>query len=108
MKFCKKCGSLTLPKKEKSRTIMVCPKCGTKDQEAAETTISEKVKKEDELKMEVVDEEKDTAYPLVDKACPKCGHKKAYYWEIQTRASDEPATQFFKCERCKHTWRVYD
>ena len=55
-----------------------------------------------------IEEDKDTAYPLVDKECPKCGNKKAYFWEIQTRASDEPATQFFKCEKCKHTWRHYD
>ena len=57
--------------------------------------------------MDVIEEEA-TAYPLVDRTCPKCSHDKAYFWEIQTRASDEPATQFFKCEKCKHTWRHYD
>ena len=35
----------------------------------------------------------------------KCGGKEAYYWLIQTRSADEPPTQFFKCVKCKHTWR---
>lgn len=108
MMFCKKCGGITIPKKEGSKTIMLCPKCGAKNKDEAETTISETVKTDNKMKMDVVDEDKSAAYPLVDKECPKCGHNKAFYWEIQTRASDEPATQFFKCEKCKHTWRHYD
>ncbi len=30
MEFCKKCGSLMLPKKEKNKTILICSKCGHK------------------------------------------------------------------------------
>jgi len=37
--------------------------------------------------------------------CPKCGHKEAETWQIQMRSSDEPATHFFRCIKCKHTWR---
>ena len=40
--------------------------------------------------------------------CPKCRHKKAYYWTVQTRAGDEAETKFLKCEKCSHTWRDYD
>lgn len=100
MQFCPKCGSILIPKKEMSS----CPKCSYKSKEVAEE-IKETVKKT--AKVEIIHEEK-TAYPLVDQECPKCKHKKAYFWEIQTRAGDEAATQFFKCEKCKHTWRHYD
>lgn len=51
-------------------------------------------------------ENKDTM-PVVDSLCPKCGNPKAYWWEQQTRAADEAATQFFRCTKCSHTWRKY-
>ena len=105
MLFCPKCGSLLRPEKKGNKKIMACS-CGFKSEEAESITIKETVEKE--KKIEVVEEDKDTAYPLVDQECPKCKHKKAYFWEIQTRASDEPATKFFKCEKCKHTWRDYN
>ena len=61
---------------------------------------------DDSGKVEVISEEKEVL-PLVSAECTKCGHSMAYHWEIQTRAADEPATRFFKCEKCKHTWREY-
>ena len=106
MLFCPKCGSLMKPKTEGKKKMMVCS-CGYKTTEVEGATIKETVSEKVKPRMEVVEEEKG-AHPLVDKVCPKCGHDKAYFWEIQTRAADEPATQFFKCEKCKHTWRHYD
>ena len=40
--------------------------------------------------------------------CEKCGNKEAFYWQIQTRAGDEPMTRFYRCTKCKETWREYD
>ena len=101
--FCPKCRSILLPKKEG----LVCLRCGYKAKGEKEKTIKEKIKKE--KKLEVVHKEEAEHLPISkEMECPKCGHKGAYYWEIQTRASDEPATRFFKCEKCKHTWREYD
>ncbi len=85
---------------------MVCS-CGFKTTEVEGAKIKETVKKESKPALAIIEKEQE-AYPLVDQECPKCHHDKAYFWEIQTRASDEPATQFFKCEKCKHTWRHYD
>ena len=104
MFFCPKCGSILKPRQEGSKKTMVCS-CGFKTTEVEGSTITETIEKE-EAKMDVVEEEQ-SAYPLVAQECPKCMHDKAYFWEIQTRASDEPATKFFKCEKCKHTWRDY-
>lgn len=105
MQFCPKCGSILMPKKQASKTILACPRCSYKTKDIEKTEIKEKVAATKTL--DIVEEEKE-ALPLVDRECPKCKHTKAYFWEIQTRAGDEAATQFFKCEKCKHTWRHYD
>jgi len=104
MQFCKKCGAIMMPKKEGTKTFFHCSTCKTKQEGSG--IITEKAKS-DVKKIEVIDESKQEIYPLVDIDCSKCGHKKAYFWEIQTRAGDEPATKFYKCEKCKYTWRDY-
>ena len=91
-----------MPKDLKGKKVLACS-CGHK-QSAEGSEIRETPKKAAEI--EVV-EEQETIYPLVEQECPKCKHKKSYTWEIQTRAADEAATKFFKCEKCTHTWREY-
>ncbi len=54
----------------------------------------------------VIGEEK-SVNVIVDAECKKCGHKKAEYWETQTRSVDEPPTRFHKCVKCGHIWREY-
>ena len=93
-----------MPKKEKTKTIMICS-CGYTDKKIQKLELKEEVKQEREI--EAVEEQIEI-YPLVDDIeCPKCSHTKAYFWEIQTRASDEPATKFLRCEKCRHIWRDY-
>ena len=106
--FCQKCGSILVVKdanKKNKKRMLVCSSCGKK---AGETdfTLSEDVKKKNR-KMEIVEDNPAESLPLTDQECPECGHKKAYHWSVQTRASDEPETRFFRCEKCKHTWREY-
>ncbi len=101
--FCPKCGSLLMPKKEEGKKIMACS-CGFKDKNAETNKIKEVVEKNREV--EVVDEANETL-PKTEAECSKCGHNEAYFWMIQTRASDEPETRFFRCGKCKYTWREY-
>lgn len=101
--FCPKCGSLLRPKDFKGKRLLACS-CGYKDQKSEKIELSEK--KTVSSNVDVVDKEVEV-YPLTDVECPKCKHGKAHYWTVQTRASDEPETKFFKCEKCKHTWRDY-
>ena len=101
--FCPKCGSILLPKKEGSKKVLVCS-CGYKESKAESATLKDKPKTQKDV--EVVDKEVET-HPITKAECPKCGHNEAYYWEVQTRASDEPATKFLKCVKCKHVWRDY-
>lgn len=102
MKFCPKCKSILLPKKENGGVVFACH-CGYS--EKGEGKIREAVTQEVK-EIGVVDKDIETL-PVVKAKCPHCKHEEAYNWEIQTRAGDEAATQFFKCRKCSHTWREY-
>ena len=95
-----------MPKKEGSKTVVRCS-CGYKSKDNVKIELKESVKQEEKINKEAVDEDFETL-PLTDAECPKCKHKKAYFWEVQTRAADEAPTKFLKCEKCKHIWRDYN
>ncbi|MFP4523289.1 MAG: transcription factor S [Candidatus Nanoarchaeia archaeon] len=103
MMFCPECGSLLKTKKVDEKTHQVCS-CGFTT-EAEHKKITENVDTNDDI---AIIEDIDNVNPLADATCEKCGHNKAYWWLQQTRSGDEPETKFFKCEKCKHTWREYD
>ncbi len=102
MKFCPKCKALLVPKMEGTKSVYRCS-CGYKEG-ATEVVLTESVKKAEEVPEAVKDV---SPHPLTEVECPKCHHRKAYYWMVQTRASDEPETKFYKCENCEHIWRDY-
>ena len=106
--FCKKCGGLLIPKTVGKKRKLVCLKCGYEKEIGKETKtkISEPVKKEKEI--EVIEKNNEENLPITDEKCPKCGNNKAYFWLLQTRASDEPETKFLKCTKCGHVWRDYE
>jgi transcription factor S len=104
MIFCKKCGSLLIPKKKAGKNVMACSSCGKVFEEAG-GVIKEEIRDRSPA-VEVIEKEIETL-PLVEADCQACGHNKGYFWEIQTRAADEPATRFYKCEKCKKIWREY-
>lgn len=100
MEFCPKCGAVLIEK----RKNFGCARCNYSTKEKVKLKTSEKV----DAKTEVAVIKKDTkTLPVVNEKCKKCGHDKAYFWTIQTRAGDEAETKFFKCLNCEHTWREY-
>jgi transcription factor S len=105
MKFCDKDGGLLIPDKSGKKKL-VCVKCNKKYPLA-----KDKVVLKEEIKsgggVEVVDSDPEVN-PKIDIECPKCGHGKAYFWSLQTRASDEGETSFYKCIKCSNKWRRYD
>ena len=101
MEFCEKCGSIIKVEGDKA----FCANCGAKSKKKPKIEAVESIKKKEQI--EIIDEEADNTYPIVQIDCPKCKHKKAYFWTSQTRASDEHETKFYKCEKCKYTWRKY-
>jgi DNA-directed RNA polymerase subunit M len=105
MEFCKKCGSIMIPDKKGRTTYMMCRSCKYRTSKAVrDIKITEDVKVKDKI---VVLEKDETLLPITDAVCPQCEHKKAYWWMQQTRESDEPPTQFFRCVKCQHVWREY-
>ena len=103
--FCKKCGSLLVPEKsEDGKVKFICRKCGTGSR-SKDLKIKTVNPKKD--KIHFVSKKETETLPTVRQKCPECGKMKAYFWIIQTRAADEPATKFFRCVSCEHTWRDY-
>ena len=104
MKFCPKCEV----KLKKSTSGLQCSKCGY--------TEGEKVKQ----RKKIVDDsesikefnvfegnEGEESHPTIKIECEKCGNDEAVWWMLQTRSADEPTTQFYRCSKCRHTWRNY-
>ena len=104
--FCPKCGSILMPKTDSNKTKMHCNSCGYSSKEKTDVLIKEKVLIGNKEKIGIVDKKIETD-PKTEAECPKCGNLEAYYWLVQTRAGDEPETQFFRCTKCSHQWRNY-
>jgi DNA-directed RNA polymerase subunit M len=101
MEFCPKCGGMIVVEGEKA----FCPKCKYRPKKKPKIQSSEKV--EQKKQIVVINEAEGTTEPIVEIICQKCKNKKAYFWTSQTRSSDEAETKFYKCTKCRHTWRVY-
>jgi len=100
--FCEKCGSLMLPKDKK----LVCTKCSEEKEilNTEEFKLTRKGKKNNKL---LILEDNIKTLPTIRAECPKCGNMLAEWWLLQTRKADEAETRFFRCTKCKFTWREY-
>lgn len=103
MMFCPKCGGILIPKVENNKKTMHC-RCGYTTKHVEVVVLTEKMREKESI---AVVEKEIEPHPITLVACPKCKHSRAYYWTVQTRASDEPETKFLKCEKCEHVWRDY-
>ena len=99
--FCPECGSLLMPKQVKGKSVKACS-CGY--EEGGSLEFNEKKKVRGDI---AVIEKEEEIHPITKEDCPKCGHDEARWWTVQTRSADEPETKFFKCTKCKRTWRDY-
>ena len=102
MEFCPKCGIILVKKNDK----FVCSKCNyIKDNVVM--TAKEKMKEKKASEGIHISQGEENNLPVVKATCPKCKNETAYFWCVQTRGGDEAETSFFKCTKCKHTWRSY-
>lgn len=101
MEFCPKCGSILVQKTKR----FSCPKCNYVTDNKIKLTSTEKIAAKQ--KVNVLREEQTNVWPTVKETCPTCGHDEAEFWSVQTRSGDEAETRFFRCKKCKHTWRDY-
>ncbi len=101
MEFCPKCGSVLVEK----RKTFGCVNCNYTAKGKVKIEANEKMKEAREVG--VIKEKEADVFPVINNTCQACGHREAYFWTAQTRAGDEAETRFFKCTKCKHTWREY-
>jgi len=101
MEFCPKCGAVLVLKTKNHG----CPRCNYSTKEKVKIRTSEKI--EEAKKVAVVSGKEPQTLPIINEKCKECGNEKAYFWTVQTRASDESETKFFKCTKCNVTRRDY-
>ena len=90
-----------------SAAAQVCLKCGFQSETGGTIVAPEKTTSHPQIRV-IGDKEKSLrTMPTERVDCPKCGNREAYWWLLQTRSGDEPATQFYRCTKCEHTWRSY-
>lgn len=102
MEFCECGGMMAL-----QGDYMVCRRCGKKKPKVSgKFVVSGKGIEKKEIP--IVDFEKQKGkMATIDEPCPKCKARETMWHMQQTRGVDEPATRFFRCLKCGHTWREY-
>lgn len=108
--FCPGCDNLLIKTVKEGKTVLRCKSCGytelfTKKTIDKDRISAEKMKVEKEK--EIFSPADMEIYPTTKIECEKCGNKEAEYWQSQTRSADEASTTFFRCKKCKFTWREY-
>ena len=112
MEYCDECESLMYITKKDGEEILICRRCGfskscgdevDKDSYKIGVQIRHTVKDQ----TEIIRDSDLKVMPKTRAECPKCQHKEAEYWQLQTRSADEGMTTFYRCTNCKYTWRAY-
>ena len=100
MKFCPKC-EVKLKKGN-------CPNCDYSETYKTEQTKKIITEEEQDFSLLAFEgNEGEDSNPTIKMDCEKCGHDEAVWWMFQTRSADEPTTRFYRCQKCKYTWRDY-
>lgn len=112
MEFCEECESMLQPTKIDGKYVMACPKCGTGKKDITKETsiLTQKIKHSNEDEMVIIENPDEiSTMPTKPMRCPKCKIVvDTQYWAVQTRSGDEAPTRFYRCTKCKQTWREYD
>ncbi len=103
MKFCPKCEV----KLKKDGGDLKCPKCGYVEGKISVTKKKIVQEKSTEPFNVFEENEGEETLPTIKIECESCGHNEAVWWMLQTRSADEPTTQFYRCVKCRYTWRNY-
>lgn len=109
MEFCPTCEKRMVLSRTKNGPVFICPVCKCKKSTDSSATIKAVVSKKPRETIVVIGKEDQglKTNPTAQIACPKCENNLAYTWQVQTRAGDEGATQFFRCTKCGYTFRLY-
>lgn len=104
MMFCPNCKSMLKSIGGKLK----CPRCDF-EKDVSDKSQLQKTRQRVEKEIIIVDEENQmSTMPTTEVKCPECGNKTAEWWLRQLRSADESEVRFFRCTKCKFTWREYD
>ena len=107
MLFCPTCGNILLLEKGFGSLRYFCKTC------PYVFSVTQPIKRietfEDKKVVDLVYSEKEEweNRPTTEAICPKCGHNKAFFIEVQIRSADEPTTIIYKCanQSCGYGFR---
>ena len=104
MKFCPKCEV----KLKKTDSGLQCSKCDYVEGEKVKQPNKTIDQEEPDFSLLTFEgNEGEETLSTIKMDCEKCGHDEAVWWMFQTRSADEPTTRFYRCQKCKYTWRDY-
>jgi len=103
LKFCPKCEV----KLKKGTSGLECSKCDYTEGQKVKQTKKTNEEEPDFSLLAFEGDEGEESMPTLKIDCEKCGHDEAVGWMFQTRSADEPTTRFYRCQKCKYTWRDY-
>jgi len=107
MEFCEKCGIMMVAfTQDDGNRVLKCRSCEHTKEIEGRLRVTQNIEKGPRDKIIVVEDDS-IPMPVTRASCPKCNNNDAYYWTVQTRRGDEGATEFYRCTKCKHTWRRY-
>ncbi|MEJ2271248.1 MAG: transcription factor S [Candidatus Bathyarchaeota archaeon] len=109
MEFCPTCEKRMVLRQTKDGSIFICPICKCEKSRNKISTTKSVVPRKHHEPIVVIGKEAQNikTNPTTSIKCPKCDNNLAFTWQVQTRAGDEGATQFFRCTKCSHTFRLY-
>lgn len=112
VEFCPNCEAMLKKAKKDGAKIYKCGCCGFEKplENILDSKIGEYEKKRKEMmelqrKTLVLEEGSSSPNPIAEEECPKCGHSKVEFHQLQILAGDEPTTTFFRCLKCGLVWR---
>ena len=89
MRFCEKDGNLLVAKHKRTRTVLVCRKCGREYKVSGEKlVISETIPVHKKGIVVMGKEEMSSELPSTKIVCPNCEFGQAFWWMQQTRTAD--------------------
>ena len=92
---------------EKGKKRLICAKCGHEENIGESHTVEQKVSGKPMDDIVVIDKNSQESLPIIKSKCSRCGNEDAVWWIKQMRSGDEPPTIFYRCTKCRHTWRQY-
>uniref|UniRef100_A0A8R1E938 DNA-directed RNA polymerase II subunit RPB9 n=1 Tax=Caenorhabditis japonica TaxID=281687 RepID=A0A8R1E938_CAEJA len=110
IKFCPECNNMLYPREDKEKRVLMyaCRNCEHREIAANPCIYVNKLVHEiDELTQIVGDIIHDPTLPKTEEhPCPRCGKKKAVFFQAQTKKAEEEMRLYYVCAAndCQHRW----